>query len=68
MPNSLCVWVGPEGDFTPAETRAIKSGGALPISLGPLVLRVETAALYCLSILNYELQAPLASEDSVSKA
>lgn len=50
------VWIGPEGDFTPAEVEAITSHGALPISLGPLVLRTETAAVYCLSILNYELE------------
>ncbi len=58
LPASIAVWVGPEGDFTPAEMNAIRAGGALPISLGPLVLRSETAALYCLSVLNYELQAP----------
>ena len=57
MPGSVCVWVGPEGDFTPAETEAIKSHGALPITLGRLILRAETAAIYCLSVLNYELQA-----------
>jgi len=61
-PESVCVWIGPEGDFTAAETEAIKSHGALPITLGPLVLRTETAALYCLSILNYELQAPFPAE------
>jgi 16S rRNA (uracil1498-N3)-methyltransferase len=60
MPGTVCVWVGPEGDFAPAETEAIKAQGALPITLGPLVLRVETAATYCLSILNYELQSPAA--------
>jgi 16S rRNA (uracil1498-N3)-methyltransferase len=59
-PQSACVWVGPEGDFTPAETAAIKTGGALPITLGRLVLRVETAAIYCLSILRYELESPAA--------
>jgi 16S rRNA (uracil1498-N3)-methyltransferase len=57
LPVTVCVWVGPEGDFTPAEMNAIKSGGALPISLGRLVLRSETAAIYALSVLNYELQA-----------
>jgi 16S rRNA (uracil1498-N3)-methyltransferase len=56
-PATVCVWIGPEGDFTPAEMNAIKSGGALPISLGRLVLRSETAAIYALSVLNYELQA-----------
>jgi len=58
LPRSVCVWVGPEGDFTPAEYGAIKHSGALPITLGRLVLRTETAATYCLSVLNYELQAP----------
>lgn len=57
MPGSVCVWVGPEGDFAPAEVAAIQSAGALPITLGRLVLRAETAAVYCLSILNYELES-----------
>jgi 16S rRNA (uracil1498-N3)-methyltransferase len=56
-PGSLCVWVGPEGDFTPAEINSIRAAGALPITLGPLVLRSETAAIYCLSFINYELQS-----------
>jgi len=55
LPQSVGIWVGPEGDFTLDELKAIEAGGALPISLGHLVLRVETAAIYCLSILNYEL-------------
>ena len=58
LPTSACVWIGPEGDFTPAEMEHIKSEGALPITLGPLVLRTETAATYCLSVLNYELRSP----------
>jgi 16S rRNA (uracil1498-N3)-methyltransferase len=58
-PASVCVWVGPEGDFTPAEINAIRASGARPITLGPLVLRSETAAIYCLSVINYELQSPL---------
>jgi 16S rRNA (uracil1498-N3)-methyltransferase len=48
--------IGPEGDFTPAELAAGKSAGCLPLSLGPLVLRADTAALYALSILHHELQ------------
>lgn len=56
-PGSAGVWIGPEGDFTLAELQAIESAGALPITLGNLTLRVETAALYCLSFLNYELSA-----------
>src|SRR5260221_8763891 len=34
LPESLCVWVGPEGDFTPAEMSAARSAGAVPITLG----------------------------------
>ena len=56
-PASACVWIGPEGDFTPAEYAAVQAAGALPITLGPLVLRTDTAATYCLSVLNYELSA-----------
>ncbi len=56
-PKSVAVWVGPEGDFTPAEINAIRQSGALPITLGHLILRSETAAIYCLSILNYELSS-----------
>jgi len=54
-PKSVAVWIGPEGDFTLAEITAIQNAGAQPITLGRLTLRVETAAVYCLSILNYEL-------------
>ena len=62
MPKSIAVWVGPEGDFTPAETELVKANGVLPITLGRLVLRTETAAIYCLSVISYELQSPPADE------
>ena len=55
-PQSAAVWIGPEGDFTLDELRMIESAGARPITLGALTLRVETAAIYCLSFLNYELR------------
>jgi 16S rRNA (uracil1498-N3)-methyltransferase len=64
LPKSIAVWVGPEGDFSAKEYGAIKGAGALPITLGPLVLRVETAATYCLSVLSYELQAGKTVADS----
>lgn len=54
-PRSVCVFVGPEGDFTPAELALAKSKGCRPITLGPIILRTETAALYCLSVLAHEL-------------
>src|SRR5438128_1274227 len=54
-PQSVLMLVGPEGDFTPAELALARRHGCQPITLGPIILRVETAAIYCLSILSYEL-------------
>ena len=54
-PRSVLILVGPEGDFTPAELALARRHGCQPITLGPIILRVETAAIYCLSILSYEL-------------
>ena len=53
-PASVTILVGPEGDFTPAETGAAKSAGYRPVTLGPIILRTETAAIYCLSVLAHE--------------
>ncbi len=41
------IWmaIGPEGDFTDDETTALTDAGARPVSLGPTILRVETAAV-----------------------
>ena len=55
-PKKVLWLVGPEGDFTPAELSQAKTCGFEPITLGPLVLRCETAAIYALSVLSYELQ------------
>jgi 16S rRNA (uracil1498-N3)-methyltransferase len=46
--------IGPEGDFTSEETQAAIDAGFLPVSLGSIVLRVETATLFCVSALRYE--------------
>ncbi|MEN8693705.1 MAG: RsmE family RNA methyltransferase [Akkermansiaceae bacterium] len=43
------VFVGPEGDFSPAEYELAAETSMHPASLGPLVLRVETAVIYLLS-------------------
>jgi 16S rRNA (uracil1498-N3)-methyltransferase len=57
-PRSASLWIGPEGDFTPEELQTIQHSGAQPITLGNLTLRVETAAIYGLAVLNYEQSAP----------
>jgi 16S rRNA (uracil1498-N3)-methyltransferase len=56
-PTTVLMVIGPEGDFTPAELSLARSHGCRPITLGPIILRVETAAIYCLSVLSYELLA-----------
>ena len=54
-PTRVLMVIGPEGDFTPAELSLARTHGCRPITLGPVILRVETAAIYCLSVLSYEL-------------
>jgi len=46
-PRNVLMLVGPEGDFTPAELALARRHGCQPITLGPIILRVETAAIYC---------------------
>jgi 16S rRNA (uracil1498-N3)-methyltransferase len=55
-PAAATVMIGPEGDFTPAEIATAVTHGFLPLSLGPIILRSETAAIYALSILGHELR------------
>ena len=54
-PSSALLLIGPEGDFTPVELSAALASGFLPLTLGPLILRTETAALAALTITAYEL-------------
>ena len=54
-PKRILWLVGPEGDFSPAEMTAAITAGFQPITLGPLVLRSDTAAIFALSILCHEL-------------
>lgn len=44
-PRALTVMVGPEGGFSTEEEDQAVAGGAIALSLGPRVLRTETAAL-----------------------
>ena len=47
--------VGPEGDFTGRETAMALEAGFVPVTLGPIVLRVETAAFFGLAAMRYAL-------------
>ena len=55
-PKRVLWLIGPEGDFSPEELNLAKDHGFAPITLGPLVLRCETAAVYAMSVTYYELQ------------
>jgi 16S rRNA (uracil1498-N3)-methyltransferase len=44
-PARLTIAVGPEGGLTDEETALARAAGWQPISLGPRILRVETAAI-----------------------
>lgn len=52
--SAATLLIGPEGDFTAEETAAALAAGFLPVTLGEIILRVETATLFCLSALRYE--------------
>jgi 16S rRNA (uracil1498-N3)-methyltransferase len=49
----ILVLVGPEGDFTDAEVRIAMKFGCIPVSLGELVLRVDTAAISIASFIRF---------------
>jgi 16S rRNA (uracil1498-N3)-methyltransferase len=49
----VAMFIGPEGDFSAAEIAALRSAGVQPVTFGPIVFRVETAALFILSALQY---------------
>jgi 16S rRNA (uracil1498-N3)-methyltransferase len=55
-PCSAAWLIGPEGDLTGEEVAAALEAGWTPVSLGPLVLRCDTAAAYALSALRCETE------------
>jgi 16S rRNA (uracil1498-N3)-methyltransferase len=48
---SIAVLLGPEGGWTGAERESARMAGWIPVSLGPRILRAETAAAAALAIL-----------------
>ncbi len=50
-PQQATILIGPEGDFTSEETVAALAKGFQPVTLGEIVLRTETATMFCLSAL-----------------
>jgi 16S rRNA (uracil1498-N3)-methyltransferase len=48
------IVVGPEGGFSKDEVTMAKEGGFVSVSLGKQILKVETAAVAIISIIQYE--------------
>lgn len=55
--RTVNVFIGPEGGFAPSEADLARKSGALSVTLGPVILRTETAGLFVASVLLYEWEA-----------
>ena len=56
VPKTVSVIVGSEGGFSPEEAEAAEAAGLTPVNLGPRILRCETAPMYALSAISYQLE------------
>jgi len=56
--RKVFILVGPEGGFSEEEVQLALQAGFISISCAPWILRTETAALYALSAVQYELNFP----------
>lgn len=52
--DKIIILIGPEGGLTDNEESNLVSNGFVKVTLGKLIMRVETVPLFVLSILNYE--------------
>lgn len=50
------VFIGPEGGFSPAEAEKIVAAGAVSVSMGKTILRVETASVASVAMVTYEME------------
>jgi 16S rRNA (uracil1498-N3)-methyltransferase len=64
--SRIQVFVGPEGGFTEDEVRSAQDAGIRPVSLGPRILRAETAGLVTAAAIFYESgdMAPRLAEET----
>ena len=51
--DKIIVVIGPEGGIEPKEEEELNKSNFISVSFGKLILRVETAAIYVASIINY---------------
>ncbi len=55
LPFSINLFVGPEGGFTSAEIHIARGYGLVPVTLGPRILRAETAGVVACAAILYGL-------------
>lgn len=53
--GGIAVFIGPEGGFDAGEVLKAQQSGFKPVTLGPRILRTETAGMVVLSVIMYEL-------------
>ena len=53
LPTPIALLIGPEGGFTDAEVETCVQAGVMPVSLGPRILRAETASSAALALLQH---------------
>ena len=51
----IALFIGPEGGFEPAEVQSLVEKGAKVVSLGPRILRTETAGMAMCAQILFEL-------------
>lgn len=53
--QEVAVFIGPEGGFSSREAGLAKEAGVAPVSLGPRIMRTETAGIVAVALIMYEL-------------
>ncbi len=53
--KSICIFIGPEGGFDETEVEKARSFGFESVSMGPRIMRTETAPLAAITAVMYEL-------------
>lgn len=54
--STISIIIGSEGGFSPDEAKLAKERGCISVTLGPRILRCETAPAYALTAISYETE------------